>query len=80
MGVDMVKAALMLATVNVHRLLTFSHLSKASLMYSVTEFDVIRASQNFKLSDSHLSVRSNDSTVFDDITEPVSPITMSYYA
>lgn len=78
----------MLATVNVYRLLTFRHLSKVGLMYSVTRFDIIRANQNFKLSNPHVSIRYNDSTVFDEITEPVSPltnvsgsvITMSYYA
>ncbi|WZZ89211.1 hypothetical protein YC2023_117790 [Brassica napus] len=81
-------AALTLATVNVYRLLTFRHLSKAGLMYSVTRFDIIRANQNFKLFNSHVLIQYNDSTVFDEITEPVSPlknvsgsvITMSYYA
>ncbi|CAN6860928.1 unnamed protein product [Brassica oleracea] len=48
---------------NVYRLLTFRHLSKAGLMYSVTRFDIIRANQNFKLSNSHVSIRYNDSTL-----------------
>ncbi|KAG2306598.1 hypothetical protein Bca52824_026346 [Brassica carinata] len=64
----------MLATVDVHRLLTFRHLSKAGFVYSITGFDVIRANQNFKQSDYHLSIWYNDSTVFYEITEPVSPI------
>lgn len=70
----LLQAALRLATMDVHCLLTFRHLSKVGFVYSVTGFDVIRANQNFKQSDYPLSIWYNDSTVFNEITEPVSPI------
>lgn len=70
----LLQAALRLATMDVHCLLTFRHLSKVGFVYSVTGFDVIRANQNFKQSDYPLSIWYNDSTVFDEITEPLSPI------
>ena len=43
-------------------------------MYSVSGFDVARCAQNFKLADSSLMIRFNDSTEFDVLSDPVSPI------
>ncbi|KAH0868972.1 hypothetical protein HID58_075994 [Brassica napus] len=37
-------------------------------------FDIAQCAQNFKLSDSSLPIRFNDSTNFDELTEPVSPL------
>ncbi|KAF2551796.1 hypothetical protein F2Q68_00035667 [Brassica cretica] len=37
-------------------------------------FDIAQCAQNFKLSDSSLPIRFNDSTNFDELIEPVSPL------
>ncbi|KAL0690081.1 hypothetical protein Bca4012_089759 [Brassica carinata] len=43
-------------------------------MYSIADFDVARCAQNFRLSDSSLMIRFNESTSFDEIDDPVSAL------
>ena len=64
----------MQATSNANRLSTFRERLSAGTMYSISGFDVARCAQNFKLTDSSLMIRFNDSTEFDVLTDPVSPL------
>ncbi|WZY91833.1 hypothetical protein YC2023_064162 [Brassica napus] len=78
MWVDMllmdVNSTLIQATINANRLPRFRDRLAAGTMYSVSGFDVARCAQNFKLVDSSLMIRFNDSTEFDVLSDPVSPI------
>ncbi|KAF3577673.1 hypothetical protein DY000_02034366 [Brassica cretica] len=64
----------MQATINANRLSTFRERLSAGTMYSISGFDVARCAQKFKLTDSSLMIRFNDSTEFDVLTDPVSPL------
>ncbi|KAL0680295.1 hypothetical protein Bca4012_008276 [Brassica carinata] len=61
MGVDMLlldsKAMLIPATINVNRLPTYRGHLKVGSMFSLSDFDVTRCNQNFRLSDSPLLIR-----------------------
>ncbi|CAN7105218.1 unnamed protein product [Brassica rapa subsp. narinosa] len=46
----------------------------AGTMFSVSGFDVSRCAQNFRLTDSSLMIRFNESTSFQELTEPGSPL------
>ncbi|KAF2610012.1 hypothetical protein F2Q70_00009775 [Brassica cretica] len=46
----------------------------ARTIYSVSGFDVARCAQNFKLADSSLMIRFSDSTEFDVLADPISPL------
>ncbi|CAF1917187.1 unnamed protein product [Brassica napus] len=78
MWVDMllmdVNSTLIQATITTNRLPRFRDRLAAGTMYSVSGFDVARCAQNFKLADSSLMIRFNDSTEFDVLSDPVSPI------
>ncbi|KAG2267121.1 hypothetical protein Bca52824_074200 [Brassica carinata] len=78
MWVDMllmdVNSTLMQATINANRLPKFRERLAAGTMYSVSGFDVARCAQNFELADSSLMIRFSDSTEFDVLSDPVSPI------
>ncbi|CAF1932881.1 unnamed protein product [Brassica napus] len=78
MWVDMllmdVNATIMQATSNANRLSTFRERLSAGTMYSISGFVVARCAQNFELTDSSLMIRFNDSTEFDVLTDPVSPL------
>ncbi|CAF1983509.1 unnamed protein product [Brassica napus] len=78
MWVDMllmdVNSTLMQATINTNRLPKFRDRLAAGTIYSVSGFDVARCAQNFKLADSSLMIRFSDSTEFDVLSDPVSPI------
>lgn len=56
----------------------FSHLFLSTLnagsMFTFSGFDVVSCNQNFRLSDSLLAIRFSDSTNFDALAEPASPI------
>ncbi|KAF3556735.1 hypothetical protein F2Q69_00016656 [Brassica cretica] len=67
-------ATIMQATINANRLSSFRERLSAGTMYSISGFDVARCAQNFKLTDSSLMIRFNDSTEFDVLTDPVSPL------
>ncbi|CAN7015623.1 unnamed protein product, partial [Brassica rapa subsp. trilocularis] len=75
MWVDMllmdVNSTVMQATINANRLLKFRERLAAGTMYSVSGFDVARCAQNFKLADSSLMIRFNESTEFDVLADPV---------
>ncbi|CAF2132783.1 unnamed protein product [Brassica napus] len=75
MWVDMllmdVNSTVMQATINANRLLKFQERLAAGTMYSVSGFDVARCAQNFKLADSSLMIRFNESTEFDVLADPV---------
>ncbi|CAN6889390.1 unnamed protein product, partial [Brassica oleracea] len=75
MWVDMllvdVNATMMQATISAHRLPWFKERLIVGAMYSIAGFDVARCAQNFRLSDSSLMIRFNESTSFDEIDEPV---------
>ena len=68
------QSTLMQATINANRLPKFRERLAAGTMYSVSGFDVDRCAQNFKLADSSLMIRFDDSTEFDVLSDPVSPI------
>ena len=70
----MFQSTLIQATINAIRLPKFRERLAAGTMYSVSCFDVARCAQNFKLADSSLMIRFNDSTEFDVFSDPVSPI------
>ncbi|XP_033146243.1 uncharacterized protein LOC103863113 [Brassica rapa] len=61
MGADMLlldsKAMLIPATINVNRLPTYRGHLKVGSMFSLSDFDVTRCNQNFRLSDSPLLIR-----------------------
>ncbi|CAN6977247.1 unnamed protein product [Brassica rapa subsp. trilocularis] len=69
-----VNSTLIQATINANRLPKFRERLAVGTMYSVSCFDVARCAQNFKLADSSLMIRFNDSTEFDVLSDPVSPI------
>ncbi|XP_013633254.1 PREDICTED: uncharacterized protein LOC106338940 [Brassica oleracea var. oleracea] len=71
---SLAKATIMQATINANRLSSFRERLSAGTMYSISGFDVARCAQNFKLTDSSLMIRFNDSTEFDVLTDPVSPL------
>ncbi|CAH8391183.1 unnamed protein product [Eruca vesicaria subsp. sativa] len=70
----MVDATIIQATVRANRLPTFRPRLTAGSMYSISSFDVARCAQNFRLPDSSSLIRFSDSTVFNKITEPDSPL------
>ncbi|KAF3578833.1 hypothetical protein DY000_02033728 [Brassica cretica] len=76
MWVDMlmvdVNATMMQATISANRLPQLQERLTAGAMYSISGFDVSRSAQNFRLTDSSLLIRSNESTTFDELAERVS--------
>ncbi|CAN6834816.1 unnamed protein product [Brassica oleracea] len=78
MWIDMllmdVNSTIMQATINANRVSKFRERLAAGSMYSVSCFDVARCAQNFHLADSPLMIRFNDSTDFDVLVNPVSPL------
>ncbi|KAF8049881.1 hypothetical protein N665_2102s0004 [Sinapis alba] len=78
MSLDMLlldsKATLMAASVAASRVPTYGQQLTAGSMYSVAGFDVARCNPNFRLSDSSLLIRFNDTTSLSVLTEPSSPL------
>lgn len=68
------QATVMQATIGASRLARFRHKLTAGKVYTVSGFDVGQCAQNFRLSNSSLQIRFNESTSFDELTEPVSPL------
>ncbi|KAL0688668.1 hypothetical protein Bca4012_088345 [Brassica carinata] len=64
----------MQATINANQFATFRPRLTAVSMYSISGFDVARCAQNFRLSDSSLLIRFNDTTSLDVLTDLVSPL------
>ncbi|KAF3578137.1 hypothetical protein DY000_02034197 [Brassica cretica] len=69
-----VNATMMQATMYANRLSRFRSKLAAGTMYTISGYDVARCAQNFRLTDSPLMIRFNDSTAFDELAEPVSPL------
>ncbi|KAF2569625.1 hypothetical protein F2Q68_00023894 [Brassica cretica] len=69
-----VNSTVMQVTISAGRLPQFLEQLHAGTMFSVTGFDVSRCAQNFRLTDSSLMIRFNESTSFQELTEPVSPL------
>ncbi|KAF2532965.1 hypothetical protein F2Q70_00031574 [Brassica cretica] len=70
----MFQATMMQATISASHLPQFRERLTAGTMFSVSGFDVSRCAQNFRLTDSSLLIRFNESTYFEELTEPVSPL------
>ncbi|KAF2605921.1 hypothetical protein F2Q68_00044771 [Brassica cretica] len=69
-----VNSTMMQVTISAGRLPQFREMLHARTMFSVSGFDVSRCAQNFWLTDSSLMIRFNESTSFQELTEPVSPL------
>ncbi|XP_013597271.1 PREDICTED: uncharacterized protein LOC106305450 [Brassica oleracea var. oleracea] len=69
-----VNATMMQATISASHLPQFRERLTAGTMFFVSGFDVSRCAQNFRLTDSSLLIRFNESTYFEELTEPVSPL------
>ncbi|KAF8113224.1 hypothetical protein N665_0054s0039 [Sinapis alba] len=69
-----VNSTIMQATINAHRLQKFWPKLAAGTTYSISGFDVARCAQNFRLTDSSLLIRFSETTEFDEISDPVSPL------
>ncbi|KAG2251882.1 hypothetical protein Bca52824_082018 [Brassica carinata] len=69
-----VNSTMMQVTISAGRLPQFREMLHARTMFSVSGFDVSRCAQNFRLTDSSLMIRFNESTSFQELTEPVSPL------
>ncbi|KAF3519371.1 hypothetical protein DY000_02060000 [Brassica cretica] len=69
-----VNATIMQATIYANRIPRFWSKLASGKMYSISGFDVARCAQNYRLSDSPLLIRFDDLTDFDELTEPVSPL------
>ncbi|CAN7011777.1 unnamed protein product [Brassica oleracea var. botrytis] len=69
-----VNSTVMQVTITAGRLPQFREKLHAGIMFSVSGFDVSRCAQNFRLTDSSLMIRFNESTSFQELTEPDSPL------
>ncbi|KAH0909213.1 hypothetical protein HID58_001538, partial [Brassica napus] len=69
-----VNSTVMQVTISAGRLPQFREILRAGTMFSVSGFDVSRCAQNFRLTDSSLMIRFNESTSFQELTEPDSPL------
>ncbi|KAF2565327.1 hypothetical protein F2Q70_00027219 [Brassica cretica] len=68
------QSTMMQVTISASRLPQFRERLHAGTMFSVSGFDISRCAQNFRLTDSPLMIRFNESTSFEELTEPVSPL------
>nr|VDC71320.1 unnamed protein product [Brassica rapa] len=69
-----INSTVMQVTISAGRLPQFREMLCAGTMFSVSGFDVSRCAQNFRLTDSSLMIRFNESTSFQELTEPGSPL------
>ncbi|KAF3530095.1 hypothetical protein DY000_02042509 [Brassica cretica] len=69
-----VNSTMMQVTISAGRLPQFWEMLHAGTMFSVSSFEVSRCAQNFQLTDSSLMIRFTESTSFQELTEPVSPL------
>ncbi|KAF8094782.1 hypothetical protein N665_0353s0013 [Sinapis alba] len=67
-------AAMMKASIVARMLPQYRERLTARMMISISGFDVSRCAQNFRLTDSSMLIRFNESTTFDEIADPVSPL------
>ncbi|KAJ4910063.1 hypothetical protein Rs2_04684 [Raphanus sativus] len=64
----------MQATIYVNQPPTFQRKLAVGTMYTISGFDVARCAQNYRLSDSSLLLRFTDTTSFEKLIGPVSPL------
>ncbi|CAF2067873.1 unnamed protein product, partial [Brassica napus] len=69
-----VNSTMMQVTISASRFPQFREMLHAGTMFFVSGFDVSRCAQNFRLTDSSLMIRFSESTSFQVLTEPVSPL------
>ncbi|CAG7890306.1 unnamed protein product [Brassica rapa] len=69
-----VNSTMMQVTISAGRLPQFRDMLHAGTMFSVSGFDVSRCAHNFRLTDSSLMIRFSETTSFQVLTEPVSPL------
>ncbi|CAF1741609.1 unnamed protein product [Brassica oleracea var. botrytis] len=69
-----VNSTVMQVTISAGHLPQFREKLHAGTMFSVSGFDVSRCAQNFRLTDSSLMIWFNESTSFQELTEPDSPL------
>ncbi|XP_018459961.1 uncharacterized protein LOC108830889 isoform X3 [Raphanus sativus] len=74
-----VNSTMMQASISASRLSRFQSKLAAGKMFSVSGFDVSRCAMNFRLSDSPLMFRFNDTTKFEELIEPVSPLPLECF-
>ncbi|KAF3603228.1 hypothetical protein F2Q69_00038001 [Brassica cretica] len=74
-----VNSTMMQVTISAGRLPQFREMLHAGTMFSVSGFDVSRCAQNFWLTDSSLMIQFNESTSFQELTKPVSPLPEEAY-
>ncbi|KAF2565324.1 hypothetical protein F2Q68_00026765 [Brassica cretica] len=68
------QSTMMQVTISASRLPLFRERLHVGTMFFVSGFDISRCAQNFRLTDSSLMIRFNESTSFEELTEPVSPL------
>ncbi|KAJ4878408.1 Uncharacterized protein Rs2_08003 [Raphanus sativus] len=69
-----VNGTMMQATISAGRLPEYRGRLIAGSMFTLSGFDVSRAAQNFRLTDSSLMIRFSDMTSFKELPAPVSPL------
>ncbi|CAN7013013.1 unnamed protein product [Brassica rapa subsp. trilocularis] len=69
-----VNSTMMQVTISAGRLPQFRDRLLAGAMFSLSGFDVSRCAQNFRLTDSSLMIRFSETTSFQLLTEPDSPL------
>ncbi|CAN7000207.1 unnamed protein product [Brassica oleracea var. botrytis] len=69
-----VNSTMMQVTISASCLPQFRERLHAGTIFSVSGFDVSRCAQNFRLTDSSLMIRFSESTLFQVLSEPVSPL------
>ncbi|XP_018464401.1 uncharacterized protein LOC108835674 [Raphanus sativus] len=69
-----VNGTIMQASISSNRLPTYQERLIAGTMFSISGFDVARCAQNFRLTDSSFLIRFGETTTFDELFDPVSPL------
>ncbi|CAF1758394.1 unnamed protein product [Brassica napus] len=69
-----VNSTMMQVTISAGRLPQFRDRLLAGTMFSLSGFDVSRCAQNFRLTDSSFMIRFSETTLFQLLTEPDSPL------
>ncbi|KAF8092250.1 hypothetical protein N665_0420s0017 [Sinapis alba] len=67
-------ATMMQASIVARMLPQYRERLTAGTMISISGFDVSRCAQNFRLTDSSMLIKFNESTTFEEIADPVSPL------
>ncbi|KAL0715089.1 hypothetical protein Bca4012_064411 [Brassica carinata] len=65
---------MMQASISAIRIPRYRERLTAGSMFSISGFDVSRCAQNYRLTDSSLMIRFSETTSFEELIEPVSPL------